>query len=76
MRKMHCRLAVLMAEKNPTLSLAEVARSSNISYPAVYRLFTNDFKRVDTETIEKLCDYFRCDLADLFELREVIDVSS
>jgi putative transcriptional regulator len=69
MKEMRCRLAVLMAEKDPQLSLAKVARDVNLSYPTLHNLRRNHFKRVDTLTVSKLCEYFDCDINDLFVLK-------
>lgn len=68
---MYCRLAILMAEKQPGMSQSQLCRETGLDKVTVNRLFTNKFKRVDTGTVEKLCKYFgRTSIADLFELRE------
>jgi len=64
------RLAILMAERDPRMSQRELAEKSGVSAMAVNRLYNNDFKRVDTETLEKLCAYLECDLSDLLVLKE------
>lgn len=69
---MKSRLAVLMAERDPQMSQRDLAEKSGVSTMAVNRLYRNDFKRVDTETLEKLCNYLQCDLSDLLVLQEVI----
>jgi len=67
---MFCRLAVLMAEKDPRLSQRQLAKETGLSPTTVHRLFTNQFERVDVNTIEVICHYLERELADLFELRE------
>ena len=67
---MYCRLAVLMAEKDPQLSQRQLARETSLDITTINRLFTNNFGRVDTNTIETLCDYFQRGVGDLFEVRE------
>ncbi len=67
---MRSRLAILMAERDPRMSQRELAEKSRVSAMAVNRLYNNDFKRVDTETLEKLCAYLECDLSDLLVLKE------
>lgn len=67
---MYCRLAVLMAEKDPQLSQRQLARDTNLDITTINRLFTNNFGRVDTNTVEILCDYFQREVGDLFEVRE------
>ena len=75
MRKMYCRLAVLMAEKDPQLSQRQLSEETKLGITTVNRLFRNDFSRVDTNTIETLCEYFRCEVGDLLVLREVAEIS-
>jgi putative transcriptional regulator len=70
MKVMYCRLAVLMAEKNPKLTQRGLAREIGLGVSTVQRLYNNDFARVDKATIESLCDYFGCGIGDLFVLRE------
>ncbi|WP_241993610.1 helix-turn-helix domain-containing protein [Trichormus variabilis] len=66
---MFCRLAVLMAEKDPQLSQRQLARDTGLDVTTINRLFTNNFSRVDVGTIETLCNYFQKNVGDLFELR-------
>ena len=66
---MKSRLAVLMAERDPRMSQRELAEKSGVSAMAVNRLYNNDFKRVDTETLEKLCAFLECDLSELLVLK-------
>ena len=37
----------------------------------VNRLHNNGFERVDTMTVNTLCNYFGCDVGELFVMREV-----
>ncbi len=71
MRKMFCRLAVLMAEKDPQLSQRQLAKETGLSPTTINKLFTNKFERVDVNTLETLCDYFNKEVGDLLVLREV-----
>lgn len=71
---MYCRLAILMAEKNPQLSQRQLARETGLDVTTVNRLFTNQFNRVDTATIETLCSYFGKDVGDLLEIRKIEDI--
>lgn len=68
---MYCRLAVLMAQKDPQLSQRQLSRVTGLSTTTINKLFTNKFDRVDRETAETLCSYFKCGIGDLFEIREV-----
>jgi len=69
MKRVKSRLAVLMAERDPRMSQRELAEKSGVSTMAVNRLYNNDFKRVDTETLEKLCAFLECELSDLLVLK-------
>ena len=71
MKKMYCRLAVLMAEKDPQLSQTKLASDTGLSPTTVHRLFTNKFIRVDANTVEVLCSYFEKEIGDLFVLRSI-----
>ena len=66
---MFCRLAVLMAEKDPSLSQSRLAEETGLGGTTIYRLFNNKFGRVDKNTIEVLCRYFDKDVGDLFVMR-------
>lgn len=68
---LHCRLAVLMAEKDPQLSQRKLSEATGLSPHTIRPLLFNKFQRVDKGTVEKLCGYFNCTIADLFEMREV-----
>lgn len=71
MKKMFCKLAILMAEKDARLSQRQLSRDTGLSPNTINKLFTNQFERVDVNTIEVLCNYLKRDIGDLFELREV-----
>ena len=84
MRKVFCRLASLIDERNlklaednqpsaERLSQRKLASETGVSKTAINRLFNNDFTRVDTSTITSLCNYFGCEVGDLFVMKEVSD---
>lgn len=66
---MYCRLAILMAEKDPQLSQRQLSIDTGLDAMTINRLFTNRFNRVDVSTIEALCNYFGKDVGDLFDMR-------
>jgi putative transcriptional regulator len=74
MKKMYCRLAVLMAEKDPQLSQRQLAKDTGLDITTINRLFTNNFSRVDVTTVEVLCNYFGKNVGDLFEMRKPEDI--
>ena len=71
---MFCRLAVLMAEKDPQLSQRQLAKETGLDITTINRLFTNNFSRVDVGTVEILCNYFTREVGDLFEMRNPEDI--
>lgn len=71
---MFCRLAVLMSEKNPQLSQRQLARETGLDITTINRLYTNNFNRVDSNTIEVLCNYFQKNVGDLLEMRSPEDI--
>ncbi len=81
MQKMICRLASLIDEKNleisesgsrgDRLSQRKIAERTGIAPTTLNRLYKNEFSRIDTNTIEKLCDFFSCNIEDLFVLKNI-----
>ena len=69
MKRVKSRLAILMAERDPRMSQRELAEKCGMSAMAVNRLYNNEFRRVDSETLEKLCAYLECDLSELLVLK-------
>ena len=70
---MYCQLAVLMAQKDQRLSQRQLAKELNVSVTTVNKLYNGRplTARIDPETVEKLCEYFRCGIGELFVMREV-----
>jgi len=62
------KLSTLMGEKR--ISIAEVARMTNISYNAVYNIYHNKTASIDFGTLDKLCWALECKIGDLFEYIE------
>ncbi|QSJ20877.1 helix-turn-helix transcriptional regulator [Nostoc sp. UHCC 0702] len=63
-----------MAEKDPQLSQRQLAFETGLDAMTINRLFTNRFNRVDSTTVEALCNYFNKDVGDLFEMRKPEDI--
>ena len=68
---MYCQLAVLMAQKDQRLSQRQLAKELNVSVTTVNKLYNGRplTARIDPETVEKLCDYFRCGIGELFVMK-------
>lgn len=73
MKQMHCRLGLLMAIKDVKLTQRRVSQETGLGASTIGRLFNNTFDRVDRSTVETLCDYFECEVGDLFELVKECD---
>ena len=62
-------LRVLMAQKG-IRSMVELERLSGVSRQVLDRLDKNKSKRLDFETVVKLCDLFDCEPGDLLYIDE------
>jgi len=60
-----CHLSRLMGEKK--LKMVDVARGCGIPRRSVSKLYYEKAKRVDFETLDKLCWFFECQVGDLLE---------
>lgn len=60
-----CHLARLMAEKK--LKIVDVARDTGLNRNTVTLLYKETAQRIDMETIDKLCEYFDCEISELLE---------
>lgn len=60
-----CHLSTLMGRER--MNIADVIRQTGLSRNAVSALYDERAKRVDINTIEKLCELFSCTVNDLFE---------
>ncbi|OQX96018.1 hypothetical protein B6I21_02355 [candidate division KSB1 bacterium 4572_119] len=49
---------------------SEIAKRIGVSRVTFYSLFNDNWKQIQRETIEKVCDYFKCDISQLFEIKE------
>jgi putative transcriptional regulator len=61
-----------MAEQDPPLTQKELAKELSLGPNTVNKLYNNSFKRIDTETIEKLCHFFSCEINEFFELKVLV----
>jgi len=60
------RLSRLMGERR--VRIIDVSRATGISRNMLSKLYYDRARRVDLTDIAKLCDYFDCSVADLFEI--------
>ena len=55
----------LLKKKN--ISINKLMRETKTDYKVIKRLMTGDLKRIDTNVIYKLCNYFECSSSEIFE---------
>ena len=58
-------LSKLMGEKRYTI--IEVSRKTGLTTSTISNLYNDKVKRLDFDTLEKLCKLFNCQPNDLFE---------
>lgn len=68
MKYLHMRLEELLAERG--LSKKKVCSALDIERTNFNRYYRDEFQRIDANFLLKLCDYFGCEVGDLFEIRE------
>ena len=60
-----CHLSRLMGEQK--LKVSDVERATGLHRHKISALYKETAVKVDLETIDKLCEFFSCDVGDLFE---------
>lgn len=58
-------LSKLMGERR--LSITEVAKTTGMSASTISNLYNEKVKRLDFDTLEKLCELFNCEVQDIIE---------
>ena len=64
--KMRCQLSTLMGKER--YSIQDVHIKTGLARSTVTQLYHDKAKRIDYETIEKLCELFGCSISELFVL--------
>ena len=62
---LQCKINVKRAEKR--ISQKELSVATGIRLPTISDMEINKSKSLSVENILKLCDYFNCDIGDLWE---------
>lgn len=69
---MKSNLALLMGQKSQRegrrITLRTVADETGLTKHTVYKIADNTIKEYPKTAIEKLCDYFKCDIHELLSL--------
>lgn len=60
-----CHLSRLMGEHK--MKIADVARETGLHRNTITLLYQETANRVDLETIDRLCELFKCPVSDLLE---------
>ncbi len=60
-----CHFARLLGERK--LKISDVARDTGINRGTLTRLYYETAERVELEVLDKLCEYFGVEVADLLE---------
>ncbi len=68
----HCTLSTLMGKHR--YSIQAVHEKTGLSRNAVSNLYNDKARRIDYDTVEKLCKLFNCGISDLIEITK--DVTS
>ena len=61
-----CNLSTLMGKHK--LSIQDVHNKTGLNRNTIANLYHEKVKRIDFDTIEKLCRLFDCTISDLFEV--------
>lgn len=68
MQYIHIRIDELLSEKG--ISKNRICKELDIPRANFNRYCRDEFQRIDTNLILKLCNYLQCELSDLLEIRE------
>jgi putative transcriptional regulator len=60
-----CNLSRLMGERK--LKVSDVERATGLHRHKITALYKETAIKVDLDTIDKLCEFFECDVGELFE---------
>lgn len=68
MKYLHIKLEEFLNERD--LSKKRICYDLNLERTNFNRYYNDEFQRIDANLLLKLCDYFNCEVGDLFEIRE------
>lgn len=63
------KLHVLMGN-HKIRSVTQLAELTGLSRPTLYRIYNETGEKIEYETLDKLCRYFKCNVGDLLEFEE------
>jgi putative transcriptional regulator len=65
MYKVKSNLHTLMGQKK-IKSINQLSQLTGISRPTLTRIYNDESDRIELLTIQKLCEFFECEVGDLF----------
>lgn len=68
MKHLHLRIMELLAENK--ISKNQICKDLNLPRGNFNRYCRDEFQRIDTNFLLKLCIYFDCDISKLLEIKE------
>lgn len=68
MEHLHLRIMELLEEKG--ISKNQICKSLDLPRGNFNRYCRDEFQRIDTNLLLKLCKYFDCEIKDLLEIRK------
>lgn len=68
MKYVHIRIIELLQENK--ISKTKICKELDLQRGNFNRYCRDEFQRIDTGLILKLCDYFHCTISDLLEIKE------
>ncbi|WP_159336440.1 helix-turn-helix domain-containing protein [Erwinia rhapontici] len=63
-----CHLARLMGERK--MKISDVLRETGLSRNTVTLMYKETAQKIDIETLDKLCQLFSCEVADILEFTD------
>ncbi len=60
-----CHLSMLMGKRK--LKITDLARETGINRGTITRLYHETASRIELDVVNILCEYFDCDVCELFE---------
>ncbi|WP_430458070.1 helix-turn-helix domain-containing protein [Rheinheimera sp.] len=64
-----CNFSTLLGARK--LKITDVVRDTGINRSTLTRLYHEQTTRIDFETLEVLCKYLKCDIADFLEIHDI-----
>lgn len=63
-----CNLSRMMGERK--IKISELARQTGLNRNTLTLLYQESAKRIELDTLDKLCEHFDCEVQDLIEYQK------